>query len=158
MKIYEYRIPNIIRYLKINEYRIVQFGPNYWNNRIIELFVATLLCRCAGLLLLGVIKVHNLTIYSFPAVSGAACAAWSPVTHRDGDLSFGQTRGSIAHKCMMFLNICSLISQWQCQLPLKVLNGSFILTDWCKMRGVFTRWMLGNSWYNIKQRTAEIQM
>ena len=42
MKIYEYRILNIIRYFKINEYRIVLFGPNYTNNQIIELIVATL--------------------------------------------------------------------------------------------------------------------
>jgi len=42
MKIYEYRILNIIRYFKINEYRIVLFGPNYTNNQIIELFVETL--------------------------------------------------------------------------------------------------------------------
>ena len=51
MKIYEYRIPNIIRYLKINEYRIVLFGPNYSNNRIIELFVATLFGSLAALYL-----------------------------------------------------------------------------------------------------------
>ena len=100
------------------------------------------LCRCAGLLLLGVIKVHNLTIYSFPAVSGARVPGHqSPHSHTQGwwpqlwgDGKYVAYFRSIAHQCMKFLNICSLISQWQCQLPLKVLNGSFILADWCKMR------------------------
>ena len=42
------------------------------------------LCRCAGLLLLRVIKVHNLTIYSFPAVSGARVPGHqSPHSHTE---------------------------------------------------------------------------
>ena len=46
MKIYEYRIPNSIRYLKLanTEYQIVLFGPNYSripNNRIIRCNFAT---------------------------------------------------------------------------------------------------------------------
>ena len=60
MKIYEYRIPNIIRYLKINEYRIVLFGPNYSNNRIIELFVATL----------------NYSLWRHPVTRATALVCW----------------------------------------------------------------------------------
>ena len=72
------------------------------------------LCRAAAARRHKGSQFNNL---QFSCSQWSACA-WSPVTtltHRDGDLSFGEKYvayfRSIAHQCMKFLNICSLISQ-----------------------------------------------
>ena len=72
------------------------------------------LCRAAAAPRHKGSQFNNL---QFSCSQWSACA-WSPVTtltHRDGDLSFGEKYvayfRSIAQKCMKFLNICSLISQ-----------------------------------------------